>query len=130
MPEGHKNYHDYANELAPRLDRHIDQLRDRVFEGLLGEAVMLFSFTLENMESKAQRHGDILTMIGVIPVAMNDVLRGLQAGQANLSPMTVAALTRIALELRAYVLFIISRKDPKLYADRYSRFRDVETLLH
>ena len=46
MAVSHKNHREYATDIAPRLNQHIEQLRDRAYEEFLGEAVMLFSFTL------------------------------------------------------------------------------------
>jgi len=128
----HKTHHDYAADVGPKLQQFIEQQRDRPFENVLGEAFMLFSWVMEDFEAKTKttQQKEMFKKLGIILIEMQDALRGLHAGQVDLSAVTVAALARIIFELRCNLRFIFTRKDPALYADRFNRFAGIEKLVH
>ena len=77
--------------------------------------------------TKKQEHVDQLAAPLILT---QDILRGLIAGERELSPVTLAALARIALEVHVNLRFITKGPDPAKYADRYSRYGEVEKLIH
>jgi uncharacterized protein DUF5677 len=126
----HRNYQEYAADIGTKLNQFLEQQRDRVFEAVLWDAIMLFAFTLQDVEAKAKRHVPILQKVGIMLVALNDTLRGILIAQAKLCPMALATLARVAVEVRANLTFIATSEDPALYADRYERYAQVEKLNH
>jgi len=126
----HRTYADYAQAVGQQLQSHLEKLRDHPFEESLLEAVLLYSFTIEGMEAKASNHVQVLKRVGVILVALNDVLRGILAAQQNLCPMALATSARVATELAAKLRFIVTGPDPEKYSDRYWRHQQIEKLLH
>lgn len=126
----HRNHVEYAAAVAPRLQKFIDGQRDRKFELALGGAFSLYSFITEDFRAKATANLEIYDCIGVMMVEVQDAFRGILHGQASLSPVTLAALTRVALEVRFNLEFIVSRDDPAVWADRYKRYGQVSTLAH
>jgi hypothetical protein len=73
----HRNYQEYAADIGTKLNQFLEQQRDRVFEAVLWDAIMLFAFTLQDVEAKAKRHVPILQKVGIMLVALNDTLRGI-----------------------------------------------------
>jgi hypothetical protein len=125
----HKDHAEYNRDVGPRPGAFIQQQRDRAFEDVLGEAFMLFSWVMEDFKQKAKQHTDLFDKVGIILIEMQDALRGLQVAHASLSPATLAALTRIIMELRWNLRLILKSKNPALYADRFVRFGEIEKLI-
>jgi hypothetical protein len=126
----HKDHAEYNRDVGPRLAAFIQQQRDRAFEDVLGEAFMLFSWVMEDFKQKAKHHTELFEKIGIILMEMQDCVRGLQVAHASLSPATLAALTRIIMELRWNLRLILKSKDPALYAGRFDRFGEIEKLIN
>ncbi len=126
----HKDHADYNRDVGPRLAAFIQQQRDRGFEDVLGEAFMLFSWVMEDFKKKARQHAELFDKVGIVLIEMQDALRSLQVAHASLSPATLAALTRIIMELRWNLRLILKSKNPALYADRFVRFGEIEKLIH
>ena len=126
----HRTHVEYGRDIGPRLTQFIQSQRDSEFEAALGDAFSFYSFIFEDFRAEADRHQDIFDKIGVMLVELQDVFRGLLLGQAALSPVVLAALTRVALEVRINLKLILSREAPGEWADRYMRFASVSTLAH
>lgn len=124
----HKTFDEYRNAVAPHLDEVIGSRRDPECEFALAHAFLLFSFTIEDLKEKATTNTKILDDVGIMFVEMQDVLRGIVHGMNILSPATLAALLRIAFEIRCNLKFIYSSLSPSVYADRYRRFRAASIL--
>src|SRR2546430_249121 len=126
----HKNHMEYAQAVGPRLDQFINQQRDPAVEAALAEGFFLFSFVMEDFKEKATKNADLFLKIGIQLITMQDALRMLHVAVAGLSTVTVATLTRVALEHYCKLKFIITSDNPALYADRYERFAQIERLIH
>jgi hypothetical protein len=119
----------YWKDVAPRLDAHINGQRNRDVEDFVAYSLALYSFVQENFVAEATQNQSLLKHTGIMLVHVHDVLRGLTVAQVHLSPVTSAALLRIALEVRCNQLFIIKSPDPAKYADRFERYAGIERLL-
>lgn len=119
----------YWKDVAPRLAAHIESQRNRDVEDFIAHSFALYSFVQEDFAAEATQNQSLLKHMGIMLVHVHDVLRGLMVAQAHLSPVTSAALLRIALEVRCNQLFIIKSPDPAKFADRFSRYADIERLL-
>ncbi len=126
----HRNAAEYEADVGPRLREFIDGQRDRVFEKAVSDAFAFFAFVTEDFRAKAQANVDIYDRIGIMLVELLDAFRGLLQGQAALSPVTIAALTRVALEVRMNLEFILSQANAAVWADRYQRYAQVSKLAH
>lgn len=124
----HKSFEEYRNAVAPHLDEVIGSRRDPECEFALAHAFLLFSFTIEDLKEKATTNAKILDDVAITFIEMQDVLRGIVHGVTILSPATLAALLRIAFEIRCNLKFIYSSLSPSVYADRYRRFRSASIL--
>lgn len=122
MSQTFKDHFEYAQQLSGVLDAALAKQRDVKFEAALGEAYFLFSFVMLDFQSKATLHADLFELLGIMLVELEDVLRGILHGQSVLSPVILATLCRVALEVRCNLRFIFSRKDPALYAGRYFKY--------
>ena len=129
MTKSYKDHVEYAKDLFPTLDAALSKQRDLKFEAALGEAFALFGFVMLEFETKATSHVELFEFVGIMLIELEDVLRGLFHGQHALSPVTLATLTRVAMELRCKLKFIFSRADPAAYADRYFRHTMIELLV-
>jgi hypothetical protein len=126
----YKTFDEYRNAVAPHLDAMIAARRDPECEDVLAHAFLLFSFVIEDMQAKATKNKEILNQIGIMLVELQDVLRGVVHGMNVVSPVVIAALLRVAFEVRCNLQFIFSRPDPGLFADRYRRFARVSELAY
>lgn len=126
----HKSFDEYRKAVAPRLDEEIAARRDTECEIVLAHAFLLFSYVIEDMQSKATKDRAILDTIGIMLVELQDVLRGVVHGMGAVSPVVLGSLLRVAFEVRCNFEFITSRAEPARYADRYSRFGRVSELAH
>jgi hypothetical protein len=126
----HLNVPEYWSDISQRLERHINNKRNKIVENCLTHSFAFYSFVEESFITRTTKNQALLQHTSIMLVHMQDVLRGLISAQAELSPVATAALLRIALEVRCNQLFIIKSSDPAMYADRYSRYAGVEKLLH
>jgi len=126
----HKDHHEYARDIGPRLDQYLEEKRDRPFEAALREGFMFFAFTYEDFGKEAKKNKELFPKLATMLVGLEDSLRGIWLGFAHLSPMTIAALTRIVLELRINFTYIVSSEDPALNADRFFRYAELQKLAH
>jgi hypothetical protein len=125
----HTNYAEYWNELSPLLNSFIESQRDHRFETALTHAFAYFSFVTEEFPEKVQRNRELLQKLTALFVIAQDAFRGLGPAMAALSPVSLAALTRIALEARVNLRYIATSTDPAFWADRFHRYARVEKLI-
>lgn len=125
----HLDVQAYWNDVGPRLAGYLKVKRNAQVEDCLRHALALFSFIQETFVADATKNQTILKHTGIMLVHVHDVIRGLVSAQADLSPVSVAALLRIALEVRCNHLFIIKSNTPEMYAERFSRYASVERIL-
>lgn len=121
---------DYWNRVSPRLLRYVQDQRDQAFDQVLLEALALYSFITEGLKTKATKNSESVEKLGSMVVLTQDILRGLIASHRELSPVSLAALNRIAIEIHINLRFITGSSDPIKYADRYFRFQEIEKLIH
>jgi hypothetical protein len=103
-------------------------LRDKPFEVALAHALFLFAYVFEDFKAKATKNVEVFDDIAVMLIEMLDVVRALVHGYGELSPVTLGVLTRVSLELRCNLKFVFTRADPAMYADRFKRFGEFQTV--
>lgn len=126
----HKTFREFAEHVSANLDQYIATRRDRALEDALWHGFLLYSYVVEDCQPKATKNRKVLDKTGIMLIEGQDVLRGIVHGMAAVSPVVLATMLRVAIELRCNYRFIMSRPDPLTYADRYFRFGRVITLAH
>jgi hypothetical protein len=104
--------------------------RDQAPDQALLEPLALFSFVTEDFKAKATKKQEHIEQLATMVILTQDVLRELIAGERESSPVTLAALARIALEVHVNLRFITKGPDPAKYADRYRRCAEIEKLTY
>lgn len=128
--QGHRSLADYWADVAPRLEKFVNSQRNQRVEAALVHGLALYSWCLENFQASATQAKDVLSKTATMLIQLQDVIRALPAVQAELSPVAAVALQRVSLEIRCNFTFILKSSDPKLYADRFARFAEIERILH
>lgn len=126
----HKTFDDYRNAIVGHLDNVIASRKDPECELVLAHAFLLYSFVIEDMQAKSKKNREILDKTGIMLVELQDVLRGIVHGMDAVSPVVLATLLRVSFEIRCNLRFIMTRRDPALYADRYRRFARLSELAY
>jgi hypothetical protein len=110
------------------LDEWLHAHRDLEVEGLIGLAVAIFAYTMEDVQKKVSKSAANAPKLLPLMVLGFDALRGLMAAQQHLSLVTAIVCGRTLWEAKVKLLFIKTSTDPDLYADRFARFSLVEKL--
>ena len=126
----HADHLKYWADVDPRLSAFVRSQFDKPLDQALLEALALYSFVTEDFKAKVTKKQEHVDQLAAPLILTQDILRGLIAGERELSPVTLAALARIALEVHVNLRFITKGPDPAKYADRYSRYGEVEKLIH
>ena len=118
----------YWDEASKGLDDWLNNHRDLEAEGLIGLAIAIFAYTMEDVQKKVSINTRSAPKLLPLMVLGFDTLRGLMAAQQHLSLATAIICGRALWEAKVKLLFIKGSKDPDLYADRFARFSLVEKL--
>jgi len=108
----------------------LNKRRDLQFEAALGRALSFYAFVFEDFGQKASKNKELFPKLGIMLVELQDAFRGILLGQASLSPVVLASLARISLEVRANLEFVFTRQEPGFWADRYKRYAEADRLAH
>ena len=120
----------YWNEIKDRLRAEVNKrIMPEVDQAVLF-SIAWFSCVQETFLERATKHQDWVGNLGAALVHIQDVLRGVLAGYREQSPVTLAAMHRIALEVRCTMAFILRSEEPRKYADRWWRYMDVQRYLY
>jgi hypothetical protein len=93
-------------------------------------SIAFFSCVQETFLDRATQHREWVGNLRPALVHIQDVLRGILAGYREQCPATLAAMHRIALEVRCTVAFILRHTEPAKQADLWWRYMDVQRYLY
>lgn len=124
------DHFEYWKRVGAKVSSHVHGQRDQAFDQALIEGLALYSFITEDFRAKTTKNTDLVEKLGAMLILTQDILRGLLAAHRELSPVSLATLTRVAAEVHFNLRFIVSGPDPAKYADRYFRYQEIEKLIH
>ena len=130
MASQREGFEAWAARAAAHFDRLLAERRDSEFEKALHRAFLLYTYVFDDCTARATKNKDVLAKTGVMLIEVQDALRGLLQGMTTLSPVILSMLLRVVIEIRCNLRFILTRKDPLVYADRFFRYGRFSAVAH
>ncbi len=120
---------DYWARVGPGLDRLIRNEANRDVEMLMEHTIAFMAHTVEGLQTTATRNAELLGTLDSLDVLAFDALRSAHQAQRVLSLAGTAVAARLCFEGCCSMRIITEAgPDAATYANRYARWRHVETL--
>ncbi len=125
----HKNWQTYWADIGPRLSAYIIKAQKILLLQYLENSFALYSFTIEDFESKIKAHTDLCSKLSIFLIETQDLMRGVIACYRDLTLAPLGLILRTAFEIHCNLKYIVRSNTPEKYADLYDRFQEIEQLL-
>lgn len=119
----------YWNDIAPRLESHIESSRVLEAETFLTAVFSYYSFCTEDLSKKVQKHKADAKSVFPMIIQIQDMLRSNIFNQQHLLMASGAFNLRVAFEIRVNLLFIYEHEDPAKMLKRMLAFVQYEKLM-